>query len=184
MEIAPKILQAFETINQPRSNYQLEHFVVGQQDTKEMQYYQVVLEMKSMFFAIRRTTLLVEKNNAQIEELEKFDSRGARAEIALLQLSNDEIYLDLKGMLREWSRLEEIFNSFDKNYTRQEIEDGQKDYWHARLMRQAEFELLGSGQMTFSQLDAMHQTGELNRFIEEIATMQKELGSFRGELQK
>lgn len=184
MEISAKVLDAFKEINQSRSNYQLEHFVVGQQDTKEMQYYQVVLEMKAMFFAIRRLTLTIEKNTAQMQELATIKSKVAEYEIELLRLANDESFLDLQGLLREWNFLEQILNSFEHNYTRKEIEAEQETYWHARLMRQAEFELLSTGAMTFSQIDAMHQTGELQKFVKEIAEIQKQLGSFRGELKQ
>lgn len=176
------VIDEFRSINQSRSDYQLERFVVGQQDTPEMQYYQVLLEMKSMFFAISRMLIIIEKNELQIQELRSFNSDVADCEAKLLELSNDETRIDLEGMLREWNALDRIRLSFTKQFSRKDIEANQTSYWEKRLLRQAEFEVLGSGSLSFSQLDAMKQTGKFDKLISDVVRTQQQVGSFRGEL--
>ena len=42
------IEEAIEAVQQPRSRYQMEHFVLGQHDTIEMQFYQLCVELQNL----------------------------------------------------------------------------------------------------------------------------------------
>ena len=47
------ITEAIAEIQQPRSRFQLVHFVVGQHDTPEMRFYQLCLELQDMGYKLR-----------------------------------------------------------------------------------------------------------------------------------
>ena len=47
------ISEAIAEIQQPRSRYQIVHFVLGQHDTPEMQFYQLIQEIQSTCHTIR-----------------------------------------------------------------------------------------------------------------------------------
>ena len=55
------IHDAIAEVQQPRSRYQLVHFVLGQHDTPEMQFYQLMLELQDMGYKLRMAQLNVRK---------------------------------------------------------------------------------------------------------------------------
>ena len=146
--IEPEVLTAIQEIQQPRSKYQLETFVVNQHDTEEMRYFQTLLELQSLFFGIRRLTLSVKKADIEIARLR---ATGDEIDDILAQekeLHSEENRLALIGSKREWDLLLQIWQQFPVKYTREQIEIAQPDYWKLRLRRQAELELIGSGRIT------------------------------------
>ena len=55
------ITAAITEVQQPRSRYQLIHFVLGQHDTPEMQFYQLCIELQDMGYKLRIAQLNVRK---------------------------------------------------------------------------------------------------------------------------
>ena len=166
--IAPDVMCAIQEVQQPRSRYQLEKFVVNQHDTEEMRYYQVLLELQSAYFGIRRLSLTVQKSDIEIARLRATGDEIDELTAQEKELFTEESRLALIGAQREWEHLLEIWGTFPHKYTREEIEIAQPDYWKLRLRRQAEIELIGSGRMTYGQVEAMRQTNDLEPFVNDL----------------
>jgi hypothetical protein len=156
---------AYDYIVRERSDYQLRHFVVGQHDTPQMRYRQILIEVKSLVTKIRLAELDVEKQriklNALAEEpLDLIEAEELRIGIALT--------LDaMEAAKRELSFLMSLAEEYPQ-YTQKEIEDNQKEYWEARLQRQATLEQMGMQQgVSSGNLESMLNAGLLHRNIEQ-----------------
>ena len=49
----PDVLLAMAEVQQSRSNFQLQNFVVNQHDTDEMRYQQTVIELQQLYYTIK-----------------------------------------------------------------------------------------------------------------------------------
>jgi hypothetical protein len=160
------IFKALVEIQKPRSQFQLQNFVVGQHDTEVQQYKQTLLEFSVLVTNIRITELEIKKSEIQIKRLLKTGDEidAIDAEIHRIQL--DQQKLSLLGMRREIQDIVAIWESFETKYTYEDIEADQPVYWHTRLNRQAHLEAMGSGgHVGWASLDALRQIGV--KFIEE-----------------
>lgn len=169
------VFDAIREVQQPRSQFQLERFVVGQHDTFEMQYYQCLLEIQSLVSAYRVSQLEARKTEIEISKLlttgDEIDAINAEIKsINLEQVRNGQL-----GTERELTILLAIWESFPVKYTRKQIEDAQADYWAKRLTRQAHAQAMGSGRVDWAQIDALAQAGVLEEFMENFS--QKEQNS-------
>ena len=150
---------AFKEIQQPRSNYQIERFVVGEKDTPIAAYCQCVLEMQIKHQVIRRAVIGKRKLEIEIDRL-----RASGDEIDDLTAQEKEIDIEatdhaMLGALREFACLYSIFRSFNHVFTHQEIQVDQTQYWHKRLIRQAQQDLQSSGRIGVGNMDALRQAG-------------------------
>lgn len=170
-----KIEQAIAEVQQPRSRFQLERFVLGQHATAEMRYYQVCIELQDMIYKYKLAEIHEKKARLKIDRLrltgDDFDN-----------LKADEIELGLEnnrfaviGAQRELGHLIEIWDSFDKKYTREEIEAAQPEYWQARLTNNAKAMLMGGTSVSPGHIEAMEQAGVLDSFVADVEKQKKEL---------
>jgi hypothetical protein len=171
-----KIKQAINEIQQPRSRFQLERFVLGQHATPEMQYYQTCLELQDMIFKYRLAEINVQKEELKIARL-----RGTKDEMDNLKAQEKELGLEqtrtvMLGAEREITHLVQIWESFEHKFTRAEIESAQPEYWNARLTGNAKAMLMGGTNVNAAHIEAMEQAGVLDNFIEEVQLSKKELG--------
>jgi hypothetical protein len=170
-----EIESAIAEVQQPRSKFQIERFVLGQHATPEMQYYQTLIELQDMIYKFRLAEIREKKSLAKIKKL-----RATGDEID--ELKAQEIELGLKqtsyavvGAKRELAYLVEIFESFETKYTRAEIEAAQPEYWKARLSNTAKAMLMSGQSVNGAHIEAMEQAGVLDAFVEEVATYKKEI---------
>lgn len=161
-QITPDILLAISEIQKPRSAFQLEKFVVGQHDTDEMKYYQTVIEIQSLYYTIRNVSLEMKKTEIEIARLRKTGDEIDEIDAQIKELGLEQTRVVGIGAFRELSDLMQIFNSFEKQYTRQEIEIAQPDYWNQRLNRQTVLELTGGSQAAAAHLDSLRQIGAIS----------------------
>ena len=154
------ILDAFKEIQQSRSAYQINKFVVNQHETPEMQYYQCILEIQSLYYTIKNVTLDMQINEIKIARLRETKDPIDELEAQKLELGLAQTRLVGVGTFRELDILLERFNSFSKKYTRKEIEEAQPQYWNQRLNRQALFAELSSSPTGMAQLEALYQIQE------------------------
>lgn len=152
-------------IQQPRSNYQLEKFVVGAHDMPGRQRMQALLELQVKLFTIRRDQLSLKKLEIEIAQLdEKMKSEeGAAAdliqiEIEQLKLNRAEKELHRMGSVREAETLLEILHLLP-SYTREQLQAEEEEYWRRRLQRQASEDLAATGRISVGNLDALVQSG-------------------------
>jgi len=150
---------AFHEIQQPRSDYALRHFVVGEKDTETMRYFQCVLELQIKYNAIRRAGLHRQKLEVEIRRLRASGDALADIEADEKLIDIEDLDLAYTGALREFECLYRIWQSFPHQYAHEELEMAQEAYWHARLIRQAEQDIEASGRIAAGNLDALRQAG-------------------------
>ena len=155
---------AIEQIQQPRSRYQLERFVIGQHDTVEMQFYQCVIELNDMLHKYRLAEISQVRMEREIARLENSDEEDADLDLAEKKLEY-EFFLGVKnGGEREIVCLLDIYDQIP-HFSRDEIEHAQPEYWQKRLTRQTNLQMM-SGNVQWAQLDSMRQIGLLDDLVE------------------
>jgi hypothetical protein len=170
-----QIEKAIAEVQQPRSRFQLERFVLGQHPTKEMQYYQTVIELQDAIYKYKSAVLTVKKSQLKIDKLRSTDDELDELKAQHRELGLQQTTLAMIGAKREMEHLLEIFDSFEHKYTRAEIEAAQPDYWQARLTNNARAMLMGGSSVNAAHIEAMEQAGVLDNFVAEVEQTKKEL---------
>jgi hypothetical protein len=170
-----EINKAIAEVQQPRSRFQLERFVLGQHATSEMRYYQTVLELQDAIYKYKLAVINVKKSELKIAKLratgdELDELKAQEVELGLAQTS-----FAMVGAEREMKHLLEIFDTFTHKYTRDEIEAAQPDYWQARLITNAKAMMMGGSGVNPAHIEAMEQAGVLETFVSEIENEKREL---------
>lgn len=158
------IRQAIEQIQLNRTRYQLERFAIGQHHTPEMQYRQLLSEAEALIGTIEESELRALKIEAEAEELRATGKRSDAIEADLKELGLKPLRRHIRNAQRELAVLEDLFERYP-NYTVDEIEAAQEDYWRERLIRTAHFQAMG-GAVTWAQIEAIWQAGFLPQVIE------------------
>ena len=159
MQAIKNMEDAFLEIQQPRTAYVLEKFVVGQHDTIESQYAQCVLELQIKYDNLRRAKLNKKKIEIKIKEAEDKDTELDQIEADLMRIDLEEQDRAVLGALREFEALYKIWQSFPKKFTRAELDAGQEEYWRLRLARQAQQDLQATGRIGVGNSEALRQIG-------------------------
>ena len=154
---------AIAEVQQPRSRYQLVHFVIGQHDTPEMCFYQLCLELQDMGYKLRKAQIAVRKSEVEIERLLATGDELDALEAEDKQVDLDQTRIVMLGADREIAILTDLFDGC-QHYTRDEIEHAQPEYWKARLTRQTNLQVL-AGSVQWAQLDSMRQAGLLDELV-------------------
>lgn len=156
----PEIVATFAEINQPRSRFQLEKFVVGQHDTPEMQYQQCVLEIQQLYYTIKSAGIELKKTEIEINRLRATGDEIDELSAQIKELSIEQTRVVAVGAFRELNTLLDILKRYPV-YKREDIEVNQPDYWNRRLNRQTTLENIGGSQAQASHLEALRQIGAL-----------------------
>ncbi len=159
------IAEAIEEIQQPRSRYQLIHFVIGQHDTPEMRFYQLCLELQDMGYKLRVAQLGIRKAEIEIARLLETGDELDAIEAEEKEVGLEQTRIVMRGAEREIAILTDLFDESQK-FTRDEIEHAQPEYWQKRLTRQTNLQIM-SGNVGWAQLDSMRQIGLLDEMVEE-----------------
>jgi len=157
------IHEAIAEVQQPRSRYQLVHFVIGQHDTPEMRFYQLCLELQDMGYKLRVAQLGVRKAEVEIARLEATGDDLDAIEAEEKQVGLEQTRIVMRGAEREIAILTDLFDESQK-FTRDEIEHAQPEYWQKRLTRQTNLQLMAGG-VQWAQLDSLRQAGLLDELI-------------------
>lgn len=160
-KFTPEILLAMAEVQQSRSNFQLEKFVVNQHETPEMQYVQTLIELQQLYYTIRSVSLDMKKAEIEIARKRATGDEIDEIEAQMKELNLEQTRLVGIGAFRELEKLLSIYNSFEHKYTREEIEAAQPEYWNKRLHRQATLEAIGGNQAQAGHLDSLRQIGAL-----------------------
>lgn len=171
-----QIEEAIAEVQQARSRFQLERFVLGQHATPEMQYYQTCIELQDMVYKYQYAQIAVKKQELKIERLRKTGDELDELKAQEQEIGIRQTRLAMIGAERELNHLVEIFGTFDKQYTRAEIEAAQPDYWEKRLTGNARAMLMGGNNVNAAHIEAMEQAGVLDNLIEEVTESKRELG--------
>lgn len=147
-----------------RSDYQLKHFVIGQHDTPEMQYRQIILEVKSLLVKIKMAELEVKRCEIKLkrlsdDELDQIDAEEYRISISV---TNDAI----EAAKEELGFLLNLAKNY-QHYSPDDIENNQREYWEKRLEKQANFEIMSiDNKISVDSLINMTNVGLLKKEID------------------
>ena len=159
------ITAAIAEIQQPRSRFQLIHFVIGPHDTPEMRFYQLCLELQDMGYKLRLAQLSVRKTEIEIDRLLETGDELDAIDAEEKQVGLEQTRIVMRGAEREIAVLTDLFDESQK-FTRDEIEHAQPEYWQKRLTRQTNLQIM-SGNVGWAQLDSMRQIGLLDEMVAE-----------------
>ena len=171
------IPDAIAEVQQPRSRFQLVHFVIGQHDTPEMRYYQLCLELQDMGYKLRMAQLGVRKAEVEIARLLATGDDLDAIEAEEKQVGLEQTQIVMRGAERELAILTDLFDESQK-FTRDEIEHAQPEYWQKRLTRQTNLQLM-AGNVDAGQLTSLHNAGLLD---EVVAERERQLSNGHQEL--
>ena len=163
------ITEAIAEVQQPRSRFQLVHFVIGQHDTPEMRFYQLCLELQDMGYKLRLAQLSVRKTEIEIGRLLETGDELDAIEAEEKQVGLEQTRIVMRGAERELAVLTDLFDGC-QHYTRDEIEHAQPEYWEKRLTRQTNLQIM-SGSVGWAQLDSMRQIGLLDEMVSDREQM-------------
>ena len=163
------ITEAIAEIQQPRSRFQLIHFVIGQHDTPEMRFYQLCLELQDMGYKLRVAELSVRKTEVEISRLLETGDELDAIEAEEKQVGLEQTLIVMRGAEREIAVLTDLFDESQK-FTRDEIEHAQPEYWQKRLTRQTNLQVM-SWNVGWAQLDSMRQIGLLDEMVSDREQM-------------
>jgi hypothetical protein len=170
-----KIEQAIAEVQQPRSRFQLEAFVLGQHATPEMKYYQTVIELQDAIYKYKLAQINVKKSRLKISRLRATEDELDELKAQEVELGLAQTEFAMLGAEREMKHLIEIWDTFEQKFTRAEIEAAQPDYWQARLTNNAKAMLMGGSGVNAAHIEAMEQAGVLDGFVELVESQKKEL---------
>jgi hypothetical protein len=159
------ITDAIAEVQQPRSRYQLIHFIIGQHDTPEMRFYQLCLELQDMGLKLRLAQIGVRKGEIEIARLLETGDELDALEAEEKEVGLEQTRIVMRGAEREVAVLTDLFDESQK-FTRDEIEHAQPEYWQKRLTRQTNLQIMAGG-VQWAQLDSMRQIGLLDDMVEE-----------------
>ena len=170
-----EIDKAIAEVQQPRSRFEIERFVLGQHATPEMQYYQTVIELQDMIYKYKHAQIAVKKTEAKIAKLRSTGDELDELKAQERELGLAQTRFTMLGAERELAHLIDIWNGFEHKFTRAEIEQAQPDYWQARLTNNARAMLMGGSSVNAAHIEAMEQAGVLDDFVAEVEKTKKEL---------
>lgn len=159
-KIIEQLEEDFEAIQMARPPFVLEKFVVGAHDHHPAQAWaQCVLEMQIKYDAIRRAQIRRQQLLIEIERLATSEDEVEQLEAGLKRIDLEEQDRAELGARREFEALWQIYESFGRRYSREELNQAQPEYWQTRLQRQAEHDLLASGRVSPGNQEALRQIG-------------------------
>jgi hypothetical protein len=169
------LFAAFDAVSQPRSDYQLRKFVVGEHETPERQYLQVVVEMQRKVSSLRRAVIERRKKIAAIEKETDLDEKE------LMQIDLDDMNFAITGAMREFNTLYDIYMSLP-TFTTQQLQDAEEGYWIRRLIRQSQVDIDSCGQVSPGNMDALRQAGIVTGFEERFNLVSQSLRGVNHDL--
>ena len=151
---SPKLLAAFSEIQQPRSRYVLEAFIVGAKLTPEAQYAQCVLEAQIKWENIRLGRLEMERIDLEIAAITT-PGRLGEIEREKKQIEKEQTARAMLGAERELACLCDIFNQFPEQFTHAQLQAAQATEHKQRVCLQAIQDIRAYGHVMPGNQDAL-----------------------------
>jgi hypothetical protein len=152
--------ESIKAIQQPRTDFQIKHFVVGQHVSEPRRWWQCVLELQIKLQNIRRAEIHQRQSRRKIERLEKIGTPAALDKAELERIDLEDHSLAMLGAVREAQCLWGIYKSFDRTFTREELEAAESEYWQLRLAMQAQHDMNANGRVGVGNQDALRMIGQ------------------------
>lgn len=146
-----------------RTNYQLKHFVIGQYDTPETRFRQIILEAKHLLVNIKKEELEAQILRLKINKLEASGEEKDQLRASILRIDLGLMFDNIESNREELNYLVELSRDY-RHYTPEEIEANQEEYWEKRLTRQATTDrLAGEQNIGIGNLEAMMNVGLIQK---------------------
>jgi hypothetical protein len=137
-----ELIDEMKELSQPRSDFALKHFVVGQHDLPARQRQQAILELQSMMFELANQYDEICLARLDIEEFEEALDKTEGRQKQRIQIQIDQkrrfiegVEIGLTGRLRECDYLYAMLQHMPK-VTAEQLEVEEEAYWAMRLSRQ------------------------------------------------
>lgn len=160
IELHNDLIAAFDEIQMPRTEYELRKFVIESQDTPAKAYAHCVLELSNKYDNLRLANIDVQIKEHEIAELEAKKDKISKLEAHKKRIELEQTNRARVGALREFEALYRIWHEFPHKYTRAEIDADQPEYWDKRIARQANNDMISSGRVSASNVDALRMIGK------------------------
>ena len=156
---SPELVARFAEVSQPRSNFQIENFVISPEGIPEMEYRQCLLELNSIYYALKTSSLKLKQQEIRVNRLKESDDEIDQIQAEIHELEMEQAKVAAIGGIRELETLLKILDRYPR-YTREQLDAVQPEYWHKRLERQFHINALGGSNA--GNLDALINIGKAN----------------------
>lgn len=160
IDLNEELQQAFLEIQIPRTPYALEQLVVHSKFTKEQCYAQCVLEMSIAYDNLRTAKCNAELKEIEISEIDQSTRKG-ELQATIKKVELEQLNRARLGAVREFQALYNIWKSFPKQYTREEMDAASPEEYRQRLLTQASQDLNASGRISVGNQEGMRTAGIL-----------------------
>jgi hypothetical protein len=160
---SPELVARFAEVQQPRSDFQLEKFIISPEGIPEMEYRQCLLELSNLYYALKTSSLKLKQQEIRVSKLKESDDPIDHLEAEIGELEIEQAKVSAVGAIRELETLLKILDRYPR-YTRKELDDVQPEYWHRRLERQ--FHLTQIGGNNTGNLEALINIGKAEISLE------------------
>jgi hypothetical protein len=154
-----RLAKAARAIQQPRTDFELAHFVVGQHDTEPRRWVQCVLELQIKVQTLRRAKIAERQMRRRIRKLERKGTRKAVDKAKLMRIDLEDHEMAILGATREARALWTIYKGFSRAYSRRQLNGSEEEYWRRRLARQALQDANATGRIGVGNQDALRMLG-------------------------
>lgn len=152
--------EAFDAVQMPRPPYVLKELVVNTRFTPEMQYHQCVLELCNAYDNLRTAECNLELKEIERKAIKTKGKKGYWMK-KKLEVEMDQTRRAVLGAQREFNCLYAIFQSFEKKFTREEIDSAQPLEFKRKVETQAEMDRISTGTVSPGNLEGLRQIGHL-----------------------
>lgn len=162
MKITPKLhkelSEAFDEIQQPRTNYEIEKLVVWAKFTEPQAYAQCVLEMSIKYDNMRLAQIEMTRKEMEIEDIKKKKmTKYDKLDVAKMEIELEQTERAYLGAEREFQYLYHLRRKFPKKYTRKELNDNSPLEFKRRLETQALQDIQANWKIWVSNLEWLRQ---------------------------
>ena len=156
-------------VQQSRSNFQINSFVIGQHGTAEMQYVQLLVEIAELETSLKKAKLSLREMQIKLKATRNRDKELEQIEKSRIQIDICNLEIVIISTQREFDYFQTLFDSVEHHFTRAEIEDGQKEYWKEKLGSNARAMIHGNNPVPFAYIESMQQAGVFDDFVSELS---------------
>jgi hypothetical protein len=155
--------RASKQIIPSRSRFQMQNFVINQHDTPQMQYQQILIEGADLTYKIKLAELDLQKTTIEIKRL-----RATGDEIDAIEADKKELGFHYSQVILESTKyelkaLEELFAKYP-DYSYEDVEADQENYWNLRLTKQAELDVVQARDgISVGNLSSMLMSGMITK---------------------
>lgn len=167
-------LERLSEIKKSRTKFQLERFVLGQHPKDERRYFQLLLEIESLYYSLKRQEISIQKLQLEISDLDDDETPMNRLLAAEKSLDLQQAQSNLQGIIKDYEDLIHLYDNLSHHYSLQEIEAAEEEYWIAKLSNNARAMLVGGNPINPGYLESLEQAGGLENFIAEVNESQRQ----------